>query len=373
MIDDALLSRETLDYDEWVQTPQPEHLVPDSIERKRAREQFRSRLNAPTDAVVISHTDADGLSSAALLTNHLERTLDTIDVAVKTIDYNGPYRFEHVVEDLLETGVHSTPIFISDFALDNESVVDDLGTLANARDCSIIWYDHHQWDEGLVADLEAAGISVVIDEDECAASLIERELGPFDDLYKDLAECTKDIDLWIKDDPRSERLNVFASLVDGPWEYIDVVLEHGANLPDDVQERIDERLERDRELEQAAIENRVVYGVGGYDVAITYVRGGRSNQIGNDLVEEMDHDIAIIQKPHGGMGIYSHSDRETFAKCHEIADQLGGGGHPTAAGCEVPVETFRDLADFWKTCGVSVREDLLEAVIAVVNEDGDPE
>ncbi|SEU01302.1 hypothetical protein [Natrinema hispanicum] len=52
-------------------------------------------------------------------------------------------------------------------------------------------------------------------------------------------------------------------------------------------------------------------------------------------------------------------------------DQLGGGGHPTAAGCEVPVETFRDLADYWKTAEASVREDLLEAVLAVIDNDGD--
>lgn len=182
---------------------------------------------------------------------------------------------------------------------------------------------------------------------------------------------TKDIDLWIRDDPRSERLNVFATIADHE-EYISTVLKHGVDWPDDVEQRIDDRLERDRELEEAAIENRSAYNVGGYSVAVTYVRGGRSSQIGNDLVEERDHDIAVICKPHGGIGIYSHSDRETFARCHEIADQLGGGGHPTAAGCEVPIETFRELADYWKTCGASVRQDALEAIVAVV-EDGDPD
>ena len=92
MISDELLSRDSLEHDEWTITPKPEHLVPDSIAREREREQFRMRLDAPpVDGVVISHTDADGLSSAALLTNYLERTLNTIDVAVKTIDYNGAY------------------------------------------------------------------------------------------------------------------------------------------------------------------------------------------------------------------------------------------------------------------------------------------
>ncbi|WP_222912729.1 hypothetical protein [Natrinema sp. SYSU A 869] len=253
--------------------------------------------------IIITHTDADGLSSAALVADYFDE-----DVIVQPIDYNGAFRFEHVLEDLVEL-VSETPIWILDFALDDPGRVEDLAYLADAQDCHIVWHDHHQWDDDLVADLEAAGVDLRLDEDECTASLVRDEirLRDYDAHLEDLAECTKDIDLWIKDDPRSERLNVFASLVDDPWEYIDVVLEHGPDLPDDIQERIDERLERDRDLEESAIENRTAYDVGGYSVAITYVRGGRSSQIGNDLVEELSHDIAVICKPHGGVGIYAHS------------------------------------------------------------------
>jgi len=367
MISDDLLARDQLEFDEWATTPKPEHLVPDSIERERTREQFRADLRDDPDAVVVTHTDADGLSSAALIVAALERDYDATDIAVQPIDYHGAYRFEHVVGDLLDVGLTDTPIYVSDFALDNEGVVGDLERLTDAG-CLTTWYDHHQWDDSLVADLEDAGVTLTIDEDECTASLLARELGPYDDHLEDLAECTKDIDLWIRDDPRSERLNVFASIVDSPWEYIDTVLVRGPDLPDDVERLIDERLERDRELEQYALENCTVTNVSGYSVAISYVRGGRSSQIGNDLVEELDHDIAVIMKPHGGIGIYSHSDRETFARCHEVADQLGGGGHPTAAGCEIPVESFSELAAYWTNEGSDVHEDIYQAIEAVVGE-----
>lgn len=105
----------------------------------------------------------------------------------------------------------------------------------------------------------------------------------------------------------------------------------------------------------AAVDRAERYQIGDVTVAMTYVRGGRSSEIGNVLVEEHSDifDVAIVQKPHGGMGIYSHSDREGFARCHEIAGELGGSGHPTAAGCEVPIETFRELAHYWSTTGES--------------------
>jgi len=376
MISDDLLARDHLEDDEWATTPKPEHLVPDSIERERTRESFLSDLEDNPSTVVLTHIDADGYSSAALVADY--RGPDTV---VLPVSYHDAYGLRDALSDLAGEITAETTVYIVDLAANDRHIEGHLLLLEQAG-VDVVWYDHHQWDDDTRDAVERADVTLVVDEDECTASLLARDLGhhydgggipaDFDPYLEELAAVTKDIDLWIRDDPRSERLNVFATIADHE-EYIDTVLKHGVDWPDSVDQRIDERLGRDRELEEYALENRTAYDVGGYSVAITYVRGGRSSQIGNDLVEEMDHDIAVICKPHGGVGIYSHSDRETFARCHEIADQLGGGGHPTAAGCEVPVETFHDLADYWKTCGASVREELLEAVIAVVDEDGDPD
>ncbi|RQG93709.1 DHH family phosphoesterase [Natrarchaeobius oligotrophus] len=374
MIDDELLSREQLGTGEWAVTPKPEHLVPDSIARERDRTQFRSQLADEPVGVIVTHTDADGLGSAALLVDHLQRAFDAAreEIVVQPIDYDGAYRFEHVVEDLQDAGVIETPIYISDFNLDELDTLAGLETLAADQGCPITWFDHHQWSDDHLDALEDAGVVIEIDDDECATSLIARELGPFDDRIRELAECTKDIDLWIRDDPRSEFLNVYASMVETPWQYISVVLEHGPDLPDGIQAEIDERLERDRELEQIAVENRSpTRTIEGYDVVCTYSRGGRSSTIGNELVEEhpSDYDVAIVMKTHGGIGIYSHSDRTGFVRCHEVAEWLGGGGHPTAAGCSAPVQTFRELADYWKTRGASVREEVIDAVHHVASSE----
>lgn len=365
MIDNTLLSRDALGFDEYAITPKPNHLIPDSIERERVREQLRTELTTDPDAVIITHTDADGFSSAALLVEAIGS-----NTVVQPIDYAGGYRFEHVLDDL-EAVVSNIPIYICDFNPGSRACVSQLERLIGELDCQITWYDHHQWDDGLVTTVQSAGVDVVIDEDECATSLIEHdhpyEFAPH---LRDLAICTKDIDLWIREDKRSDRLNVFASLAE-PWEYIETVLEYGADLPSRVERRIDDCLERERELEQAAIDNRFSTRVGDCTVAMTYSRGGRSASIGNELVEDHpdDYDIAIVMQTHGAMGIYSRSDRETFASCHEIASQLGGGGHPTAAGSKVPVETFRDLAAYWATAGTSVRSKVTSAIETVVHSE----
>lgn len=376
MVSDELLDRDELGFEEWSITPNPGDLVPDSVAREREREQFRSELRDDPPAVVITHTDADGLSSAALVVDYMGP-----DTVVQPIDYTGPYSFKDVLYDLNDLSVTDTPVYVLDFNLDDVSdeIVEMLEDLTTDG-CQVIWYDHHQWEIETYQTLVGVdGVVGRVDEDECTASLLARELGTcnddgieanFDEHLEDLAECTKDIDLWIRDDPRSERLNVWARIADQDV-YIRSVLAHGADLPVSAQEQIDEWLDESQELETAAVERVTGRRIHGYSLAMTYSSGGRSNVIGNRLVEEheMDYDIAVVCRP-TGISIYAHSNRETFARCHELAAELGGGGgHPTAAGCSIPVESFRELAEYWSTAGGTVWDDIIEAALAVTDDE----
>jgi len=367
-MDDRLLSREALDDAEWAVTPHPDHLVPDAIKRERTREAFQDALRDGPPAIVLTHIDADGLSSAALLVDH-----EGVATAVQPLSYHGAYRFEHALDDIQRADLETaTPIYIADFNADSRQQAARVVDLAR-QGHDITWYDHHQWDGAIVQQLRDGGVDLLLDDDQCTASLIAQAADwPIGDYLRELVAVTKDIDLRIHEDPRSERLHTFARICDGAMEYIGIVLHCGVAFPDDVEERIDERIERDEWLEALAVDNRVCYDVGPYTVGVTYVRGGRSSEIGTELAETPAYgiDIAVVLKPPGGMGIYAHSNRETFARCHEIAEQLGGGGHPTAAGCAVPVDRFRELARYWATAGDHVHDAVLDAVRAVVSEDG---
>jgi len=312
MVAEDLLGREALSDEEWAITPQPDHLVPDAIKRERTREAFQDALRHDPPAVVLTHTDADGLSSAALLVDH-----EGIETAVQPLSYHGAYRFEHALDDIQRADLDTaTPIYIADLNADSCHQAARVVDLAR-QGYDITWYDHHQWDEAIVQQLRDGGVDLLIDEDECTASLIAQAAHwrIVADL-QELVAVTKDINLWIREDPRSARLNTFASICDDPMKYIGTVLHWGVAFPDDAQEDIDERIERDERLETRAVDNRVCYDVSLYTVGITYVRGGRSSEIGNALAETPAYgiDIAVVLKPHGGMGIYAHSNRETFAR-----------------------------------------------------------
>lgn len=359
-MDDKLLNRDEVGFDEWTVTPEPSDLVPDSIARQRDRESFREQLAGGLDTVVVSHTDADGLTSAALLS----AIAPTDETAIQTVGYQAPYRFEHVLEDLIHGpdgfDPSGTRLLVADFVPNDTGQVESLGVLTD-RGCHIEWYDHHQWSDDLRTAVENAGVDLFVNTDECAASLIYRywnahDDGPFDDTIEDLVAVTKDIDLWIRDDPRSPRLNTFASVVNSPERYIETVLEHGVDFPETVEEQIDERMERDEELETAAVRRAESHRIGNFDIAITYTRGGRTSNIGNELVENHDplYDLAVVCTPES-VSFYSHSENGTFEHCHDVAGELGGGGHPTAAGCGVPADTFRELAAYWAQACIGSR------------------
>lgn len=363
MIDDDLLSRATLPDDEWSVTPRPEHLVPESVERERTREAFRRQLDADTPAVVLTHTDADGLTSAALLADLHSQS----QTAIQPLDYHGAYSLEQALYDVLNNVPGGTKVYITDLCPDDAAIAAPLGELQHAG-FNVVWYDHHQWDEDIAEAVTGKQVGLSVNTDECTASLLALEL-PIDAPHlQDLAAVTKDRDLWIREDPRSDRLSTFSRIADVD-EYVDVVLEHGPDLPDAVQERIDERQARDAELQERAVARARIRQINAPEdvaVAITYTRGGNASEIGNALVEEHGHDVAVVMKPHGGASIYSHSNREGFAACHEAAAELGGGGHPTAAGCSLPFGTFLELADYWLDVGQTHDAVVLDAIAAAL-------
>lgn len=365
MVSEQLIDPTDLSFEEWAVTPSEEDLVPESTRRSRQSERFQPDLVGDLDAVIVTHGDADGLTSAALAWI----TEGGANVAVTTVSYNGAYTFETALQDLIVSDVEDTPIYILDFNPDGTESVTQVEQLVDNGN-RLTWYDHHQWGEEMLSVYSNAGARITIDVDECTASLMLRDLDwSFPERIRELVEVTKDRDLWINDDPRGEDLATFAEIAKNPYEYIQTVSDYGPDLPDDVQQRVREEQELNERLKEFAVSNVIGFHISGYHVRITYVSGGVPSEIGNELCENLDADIALVLRPSGGVSIYSHSDRETFAKCHEVAKKLGGGGHPTASGFGVDFKNFRDMANYWATEGRSHHPQIIEAIDEVAGED----
>jgi len=328
---------------------------PESVEREQAKADVADTLDG-AETVVVADPDADGLACTALV----ELAHDGAAL-VPASPHDLDERLAWTA-DLLEPGA---TLFVCDLCPDD---ADDLAAMSSltSRADSVRWFDHHQWEADLAATVRAAGVDLVVGESDevCSADVaIDHLDATFEQRYHNLVAVTRDHDLWIREDPRSDDLADYAYWVD-PEEYLEVILEHGADLPAPVEQYLaDQRVEKEQLIEKA-VERAELREVGPWTVGVTY---GRCSQ--NEVAEalrEQGADAAVIVKPAGSASLRG---TETFERCHEVAAHVEGGGHPRAAGCKPDVyDDMLDYAHHWTTRGAVAKQAILEAFRRVAFE-----
>ncbi|WP_290814781.1 DHH family phosphoesterase [Halovivax sp.] len=277
-----------------------------------------------------------------------------------------PHNVEDAIERVAEHAEPGIDLFVCDLAPDRYEYVEDELAAAFEVVSSVRWYDHHQWDADVAAALREAGVDLVVgdSDEECSADVVYRSMAyDFEEAYRELAAVTRDHDLWLREDPRSDDLADYAYWGD-PAEYVEVVREYGADLPDWVVAFLAERrVEKERLIEHAVMRAEY-HEVGPYTVGVTY---GRCSQ--NEVAEGMREagaDASVIVKPAGSASIRG---TDAFQRCHEVAGRVEGGGHPKAAGCKPDIyDDMLDYANHWTTRGAVTKRVILAAFEAVVEE-----
>ena len=316
---------------------------PDSIEEEQA-EQEAAETITESDIVVVADPDADGLACTALI-----RIARGSGALLPT----GPHQLREALGWVTEYADGDTEVYICDLAPDSEGDIEHAETLVD-RVGAVTWYDHHQWEDSLREQVVEAGVDLTVgDSDEvCTADVALAELDyTFDDRFAELAAVTRDHDLWIREDERSDDLADYAHWVE-PEEYIETVLEYGADLPPNAEELLAERRVEKEALIEKAVDRAELRDVGPWTVGVTY---GRCSQ--NEVAEALRQqgaDAAVIVKPAGSATIRG---TENFERCPEVAAQVNGGGHPRAAGCKPDVyDDMLDYAHHWTTQGAVAKQ-----------------
>jgi oligoribonuclease NrnB/cAMP/cGMP phosphodiesterase (DHH superfamily) len=330
--------------------------IPESI-RLELNEKGLEEIIPSTKVVVVTDSDADGLTCAALVQEKHPGA-----VCVPT----NPYEIESCIERVSSLISPDIIVYICDLCPDSiEEIEESLRSLYDKTE-NIFWCDHHRWDADIYEFIVSLGIQVELGDSEkvCAADVVfDFFEGDFSRKIKDLVEVTRDHDLWICKDDRSGYLADYANWAPNK-EYIDTVREYGADLPEEVIEFVEKNREGKIDLIRRAIGRAEYIKMGKYVAGITY---GKCSQ--NEVAEGMrgeGADVCIIIKPTGGVSIRG-SDR--FNRCHEMAQEFNGGGHPKAAGCMV-IE-FRDMLDYaqhWITRGNETKEAILSVLEKIVEE-----
>jgi uncharacterized protein len=371
--------------------------LPDDLEEDLEDEQTAAALEGAGVAVV-ADPDADGLACVALLreayddVRNVPEPRETVDadaegeptddadeenLALAAGDADDPLAepeptphsvalipaSPHNVEDALarvaEYAEPGIDLFVCDLCPDRYEYVDEeLDAAVEAAD-RVSWYDHHQWGDEVAAAVRDAGVDLVVgdSEEECTADVVYRSLEyEFSPMYEELAAVTRDHDLWLREDPRSDDLADYAYWTD-PAEYVEIVREYGVDLPEWALDYLEERRVEKQALIDQAVGRSEFREIGGYTAGITY---GRCSQ--NEVAEAMRErgaDASIVVKPAGSASIRGTDE---FERCHEVAGRVNGGGHPKAAGCKPDIyDDMLDYATHWTSRGAVAKQVLLDA------------
>ncbi|MFB6114449.1 MAG: DHH family phosphoesterase [Halodesulfurarchaeum sp.] len=352
-MNDRLIDDQTLSLERKSLLPGRGFFVPDDVQaERRAREIEEEATGA--DVIVVSDPDADGLGCVAIVREVIGEA---------ALIPTGPHELADGLEYAAEFGTEETTVFVCDLSPDDPDRIESaLTELVSVVD-SVEWFDHHQWTERATSRVREEGVELVLgdSETECTADVAIRSLsGEIPDHLSELAAVTRDHDLWIKEDPRSDDLADF-SMWSEPEEYVEVVRQNGADLPEDVLSLLEERRVEKDALIDRAVTRAVLVEIGDWTVGVTY---GRCSQ--NEVAEELraeGADAAVIVKPAGSASIRG---TESFERCHEVARQVNGGGHPRAAGCKPRIyDDMLDYAHHWTTQGAVAKQVILNGFRAL--------
>ena len=334
--------------------------LPDDIRDRREREAAAEEL-AGVDTAVIADPDADGLGAVALLR-------DLVDPGAALVEA-GPHEITTGLEYISEHAPEGVDVFVCDLCPDTmDWLKEPLAELLDHAD-AVRWYDHHQWNDGIAEGVREMGVELVVgdSEAECTTDVVARSLDAEVPPYlRDLAAATRDHDLWLREDARSDDLADYAYWSDAE-QYVDTVREHGADLPEDVLEHLADKRETKNDRIDRAVRRAEYREVGGFTVGLTY---GRCSQ--NEVAEAMREagaDAGVVVKPSGSASIRG---TETFERCHLVASRVNGGGHPKAAGCKPDIyDDMLDYAAHWTSQGETTKRVILGAFEDVIIDTGD--
>lgn len=294
------------------------------IKRYLRKRRFEKRVYAHEGGVVhLTHVDLDAVTSNAI---HLRKYGPEDTFTIYTAVHRLPEQLQLLAEVAGERDDEKL-LSLSDLNFDGEVEEEILEACREVRrnGWTVEWRDHHPWNEHQLRRFGEELNYLRVDRDFAGCEVVQQDLLPDDDVAQRIAEIGRDRDLWINEDPLSEKLS---TVIRGrEWkDRVSSMLADGEYWSDELQERYDELEERKQRKVRKSVKNARVVEKDSFRVGVTKSVGYNSDTA-HELRNEYDTDLEVVVSDRG-----TYSLRSNHGVCTVIAGQHGGGGHPNASG-----------------------------------------
>lgn len=327
--------------------------------------------------VVMSHADdTDGVGSALLVTKYL---LGLTGVMPEVVFI----KYDQIDEMVPQKAAEADELWLTDLSFRNLDLIEPLRKFGKER---LFFFDHHGSSCEFAKALEGlATIGFIHQGTHCAADLVFEFVAPKlkdTDEYpwlEKLRRYTHSRDLWIRDEPNGDAFQQIINVL-GPDRTFTLLNEDIKRIDPEnwnyemrLAKRIsDERLQESLALAKAtAVRSQFKPGhpFAGFEVIAAMTNGDQS-EAGEMLLGNRTGCVGLLTLNRQGMSL--RTNERTFKEfnlgMNTLAEKLGGGGHPCAAGAPPTVELLCGGSNALFKLMHSLIEDELEARMKKFNE-----
>lgn len=276
--------------------------------------------------LVITHTDLDGVASAAIIS----RRLGKVDKYI----FTQPHILHRAVSAIRCSD--ECEIYICDLSPNSSNYPEIERSLARlvSSGVRVRWFDHHVWERKWIERLLDIGVELSIDTTTCSAGVVFKYLGDGDPVSRRIAEAACSLDMWVFNDWLGNFLARYVGFSRSEnWRRRVVErLTSGHLLDEDVLKVVEDSVDRELKILSEALRKSIVREVCGVRVAYYYksVKDHITSYVAATLMSRYGADVAVICRK-GSVSLRSTGAVDV----REVAKKLGGGGHPNAAGFSI--------------------------------------
>ncbi len=273
------------------------------------------------EKIVITHTDLDGIVSAALVIRYLG-------------GYDRLYLTQpHKLHKVLNKVPSRSLVYITDLGI-NPQTLDEVINHAKrilSNGGQIFWFDHHVWEDEWIKRLVKLGVKLYVDRSTCAAGVVFKNLKIKGKGVEELVRAACSVDLWRFDYWLGNFLSRIVGYKGGSrWkEYvINRLVEFNGTLSEDLLRIVEEQVNRELRVFSKVLRKSGVIVHRGLRIAYYFKNNEEhlTSYIAHLIMSRYCADLALICR-RGSVSLRSRG-----YDVRRVALAMGGGGHPRAAG-----------------------------------------